>query len=150
MDIHKAGRKDFKALLDMALSLWPDEPRDQVAEAIDDMLTSARQAAFVSQDDSGKYAGFINVSTRKEYVPGAVSYPIGYVEGIYVRPEHRRKGIARKMLSSAEEWAAAKGCQQMGSGTWLWNTASQEFHKRVGFSETERVVFFIKRIGVDQ
>ncbi|MBI2854159.1 MAG: GNAT family N-acetyltransferase [Chloroflexi bacterium] len=150
MDIRKAGKEDIDALLGMALSLWPDEPRDYLRKSLKNILASRRQAVFVCKSEDGKYAGFINVSTRREYVPGATSYPVGYVEGIYVRPKYRRKGIARKLMGLGERWAADKGCEQIGSDTWLWNTASQKFHKRVGFKEEERVVFYIKRLEVSQ
>jgi aminoglycoside 6'-N-acetyltransferase I len=82
-----------------------------------------------------------------EYVPGVPTYPVGYVEGIYVRPDFRRRGIATRLISLGEAWATTRGCAHMASDTWLWNTVSQEFHTRAGFSETERVVFYLKRLA---
>ncbi len=146
MDIRGAGRKDLPALLEMALLLWPDEPEPQVRKELEDILASSRQMIFVCLAENGRYAGFINVSTRREYVSGATDYPVGYVEGIYVRTAYRRKGIARRLLEFGEKWAAGKGCRQMASDTWLWNVNSQEFHNRVGFMEKERLVTYIKRI----
>lgn len=146
MEIHRAAREDFEAVLNMALLLWPDIPGDQLKKDLKNMLASTRQAVFVCRDENGKYAGFINVATRRDYVPGATSYPVGYVEGIYVSRAYRRKGVAGRLLECGERWASEKGCEQMASDTWIWNTASQEFHKRAGFMEEERVVFYIKRI----
>ncbi len=146
MEIRKATEKDLNALVEMALLLWPYDPETQLCKEFEEILASPRQAVFVCLDDSGEYAGFINVSMRSEYVSGATSYPVGYVEGIYVKSPYRRKGIARRLVEAGEKWAAAKGCLQMASDTWLWNTNSQAFHTRVGFSEKERLVTYIKRI----
>ena len=146
MDIRQADRTDFEAVLEMGLFLWPDEPEAQWRKELKGILSSAKQAVFVCLDDSGRYAGFIHVSARREYVSGATSFPVGYVEGIYVRPAYLRQGIARRLMETGESWAAGKGCQQMASDTGLWNTASQEFHKRLGFMEEERLVCYIKRI----
>jgi aminoglycoside 6'-N-acetyltransferase I len=150
MYIRKANRKDFKPLLQMALSLWPDEPEEQVVQDLDEMFGSARQAVFVALDENGSYIAFIDVSTRREYVSGGTFYPVGYIEGIYVKPGYRRQGIAQALVEAGETWASHKGCKQIASDTWLWNTASQEFHKKVGFAEKERLVTYIKRIDTER
>lgn len=150
MEIRQATKKDFNGLLEMALLLWPDDPESQVTKDVQEMLSSSRQAVFICLDKNDKYAGFIDVSTRREYVPGATVFPIGYIEGIYVRSAYRRKGIARKLVEFGEKWALEKGCQQMASDTWVWNTVSQEFHTSVGFKEAERLVTYIKRIETDR
>jgi aminoglycoside 6'-N-acetyltransferase I len=148
MIIRQAVKKDFNALVDLGLLLWPDESRGEVEKDFKDILSSKRQVVFVAQDEADNYAGFINVSTRREYIPGVTSFPIGYVEAIYVRRAYRRQGLASKLLEIGEQWARDKGCKQMASDTWLWNSGSQEFHKKAGFSEEERLVFFIKRIDI--
>jgi aminoglycoside 6'-N-acetyltransferase I len=110
-----------------------------------EVLASKRQAVFICEQD-GCDAGFINVSPRREYVPGATVYPLGYVEGIYVRPAFRRMGLARVLLARGEQWALANGCRHMASDTWVWNTASRGFHTGAGFLEKETLVFYVKRI----
>ncbi len=150
MEIRQATKKDFNGLLEMALLLWPDDPESQVRKDVQEMLSSSRQAVFVCLDKNNKYTGFIDVSTRREYVPGATVFPIGYIEGIYVRSAYRRKGIATKLVECGEKWALEKGCQQIASDTWVWNTISQEFHTRAGFMEKERLVTYIKRIETNR
>ncbi len=81
-----------------------------------------------------------------EYVPGATTFPIGYIEGIYVKRAYRRQGVALQLAQTGEKWALEKGCRQMASDTWVWNTASQAFHVKAGFMEKERLVTYIKRI----
>ena len=145
MDYRRASRKDLEALTDMGMFLWPNERREQMIKGIRTALSSADHAVFVCASD-GVHAGFADVSLRRDYVPGVTSFPVGYVEGIYVKPAYRRKGVATRLIQLGEAWALERGCQQMASDTWLWNTLSQEFHTRIGFHETERDVFYLKRI----
>ncbi len=150
MDIRRACKKDLTALIEMALYLWPDEPEPQVRKDLVEILASTRQMIFICLDEQGKYIGFIIVSTRREYVSGATTFPVGYVEGIFVKTAYRLRGIGRQMFTVGEKWAAERGCKQIASDTWLWNLNSQEFHNRLGFMEKERLVTYIKRIDTDK
>ena len=38
------------------------------------------------------------------------------------------------------------GCQELASNARLENTDSHEFHRAAGFAETERVVFFLRKL----
>lgn len=40
---------------------------------------------------------------------------VGYVEGLYVMPAFRGRGIARKLLVEAKEWARRNGCDSFAS-----------------------------------
>lgn len=88
--------------------------------------------------------GFAQCQLRRDYVEGAQSSPVGYLEGIYIRPPYRGQGWARSLLRECEGWAASKGCREFASDCELDNLASQAFHLHAGFAEAGRVVCFIK------
>jgi aminoglycoside 6'-N-acetyltransferase I len=90
----------------------------------------------------------MNLSLRSDYVPGATQRPVAYVEGIYVRNDYQKQGIGAALIQSAEYWAQEQGCVELASDALLDNTASHNFHTRVGFQEVERVVSFIKQIAI--
>ena len=100
---------------------------------------------FLAKADDD-YAGFINVSLRHEFVQGAKSYPIGYVEGIFVKEQYRNKGIAKMLIQAGEEWAKSKGCKEIASDTEIDNKTSQKFHDKLGFKKTGVIVHFVKKI----
>jgi aminoglycoside 6'-N-acetyltransferase I len=50
-------------------------------------------AAFLVRDENRLAVGFINLSMRTDYVPGAEQLPVAYVEGLYVVSTHQHKGI---------------------------------------------------------
>lgn len=91
MKIRPAEEHQREDWLDMRLALWPDCPRAESSREITRILQSEREAGFVAIDQSGRVVGFAEVSTR-EYVDGCSTSPVGYVEGLYVRPECRGQG----------------------------------------------------------
>ena len=146
MEIVKITQDDFKEWLEMALRLWPDYSPSQMQVSLINILNSPREAAFLVRDDQGSASAFINLSLRSDYVPGATHSPVAYVEGIYVKDEYRNQGIGTALIQSAQQWALNQGCIELASDALIENTASQEFHKKIGFQEVERTVFFIKSV----
>lgn len=82
----------------------------------------------------------------RDYAEGCGSRPVGYLEGWYVIPEARRRGIGRALVEAAEAWARARGCTEMASDTELANRLSQMAHSRLGYEETERLVHYRKSL----
>jgi aminoglycoside 6'-N-acetyltransferase I len=131
----------------MAFELWPDESRGELKAVFIDLMHKPETNQIYLFLEGNEPAGFIYMSTRSDYVEGSDSSPVGYVEGIFVKPEHRRKGISGKLLKQGEAWAKEKGCTQIGSDIYAGNTASYNFHTAVGFKEAARLIAFIKEIG---
>lgn len=96
-------------------------------------------------EQNGQLVGFVEVSLR-DYAEGCESSPVGYLEGWYVVPEHRKTGIGRRLVQAAEDWARAKGCSEMASDSELSNTQGQQAHARLGYQEVERMVCFRKSL----
>jgi aminoglycoside 6'-N-acetyltransferase I len=79
-------------------------------------------------------------------VNGTESSPVGFVEGVYVVPAWRRKGVARLLYAAIGDWAKARGCRELASDALIDNEISQRAHHALGFRETERVVYFTKAL----
>ena len=60
-------------------------------------------------------------------------------------PVHRHHQCGR-----CSAWAQARGCAELASDTQLENTLGQTMHSRLGFTETERVVYFNMALGTEQ
>jgi len=147
--VTKDNKMDFESLVDMAHTLWSYHTREEISKEMDKILESNKEDAFVIKEND-EYSAFATFPIKYEYVQGANSYPVGYLEGIYVKPEYRKKGLAKKIVEFAEKWAFEKGCKQIASDTWLRNKESQNFHKSIGFEEVEKIVHFIKKIDIHE
>ena len=48
-------------------------------------------------------------------LPDAEGKRTGYVEGLYIRPEFRGRGLARRFLIAARNWSREQQCQAFAS-----------------------------------
>jgi aminoglycoside 6'-N-acetyltransferase I len=138
--------EDCAEWVTLALALWPYETAQDMQDLFLKRIPSNKDKTILCRDDNSEVIAFIDLSIREEYVEGSSSSPVGYVEGIYVKPEYRKQGIARELLRLGEEWSRAHGCTEYASDTEIENVESQAFHLRAGFEEAHTIVHFIKRI----
>ncbi len=139
---------DTSAWLALRQALWPDATREEHLEEMQAFLAAPeRYGQFLCLDGEGEPVGLVEVSLRHDYVNGTESSPVGFVEGLYVRPEHRRRRHGAALMAAAEAWARAKGCRELASDAELHNTVSHRLHRALGFDETERVVYFRKPLA---
>lgn len=128
--------------------LWPHCSREQqLIEMQQGLEDPTRFNQFVACDASKSPIGFAEASIRKDYVNGTETFPVVFLEGIYVSADHRQKGVARALVDAVAEWGRECGCREFASDAPLENHQSQAFHKATGFEETERVVCFRKWLG---
>ncbi|MBX7483101.1 aminoglycoside 6'-N-acetyltransferase [Qipengyuania qiaonensis] len=132
----------------LRFALWPwDTPDDHAREAESLYLSSdPDRAAFVALDPASAVIGFAEATLRRDYVEGCGTSPVGFLEGIYVSPDARLSGVARQLADKVAAWAKANGCTEYASNALLDNADSHAFHAAIGFAETERVVYFRKRL----
>ena len=129
--------------LAMRVLLWPDDDAGQPEDARR-ILRNPDAVTFLACD--GPAIGFAEATLRRDYVNGCTTSPVGFLEGLYVREAWRGQGVARALCGAVEDWTRARGCRELASDTWLDAVESQRMHQRLGFSETERVVYFRKAL----
>jgi aminoglycoside 6'-N-acetyltransferase I len=128
-------------------ALWPEEdPSRHPDDAADILGRPERAVAFLAFDDRGAAIGFAEATLRSDYVNGTDSSPVGFLEGWYVAPAQRGIGIGRALVAAVERWTQQHGCAELGSDALLDNIGSHRAHAACGFEETERVVYFRKRL----
>ena len=116
-----------------------------MTEEFESLLAREDAAVFLYREQ-GDAVGFAQCQLRRDYVEGTETSPVGYLEGIFVREDARRQGVARQLLSACESWAKAQGCAEFASDCELSNAESQRFHRAVGFEEANRIVAYVKKL----
>ena len=143
--IQKAEIKDLPIIAKLACQLWPEHTVEEMQMDLADMLVKPDAAFFLAYAEENA-VGFAQCQLRHDYVEGTDSSPVGYLEGIYVADRYRKRGIAKDLLSTCENWAKTKGCTEFASDCELDNAQSLQFHLNVGFEEANRIICFAKKL----
>jgi aminoglycoside 6'-N-acetyltransferase I len=117
-----------------------EKHNSEIEEAIED----SSKGNFIAETHE-EQCGFIETSIRN-YAEGCLTRDVGYIEGIYVEPEYRLKGMAKELIKTAEYWAISKGCKEMASDCLIDNEISIKAHISSGYKEVERLVHFMKSL----
>jgi len=150
MDVHRLRPSERQEWARLRTALWPDCPLEEHQQEMEDILQNPRQeAVFVSAGPGGHLQGFVEVSIKPCAI-GCETQPVGYLEGWYVEPEMRKKGVGKALVVAAETWARSRGCRQMASDTQVENEGSQRAHARLGYAEVERLVHFRKDLVFEE
>ena len=145
--LERCNSLDQPGWLELRLALWPDASPDEHRGYMTLCLAQPERFLQLMVYDQRRHAvGFIEGSIRSDYVNGTESSPVGFVEGVYVIPAWRRKGIARQLFDAIADWARARGCRELASDALLDNVSSQRAHLALGFRETDRVVYFARTL----
>jgi aminoglycoside 6'-N-acetyltransferase I len=122
-------------------ALWPDVSETEHLAGMLDAVARGHYVRLAVAAD-GSALGFVEASKRTDYVNGTSSSPVAFLEGLYVVPAARQKGIARTLVRSVITWALQEGCSELASDALLDNPSAHLVHCALGFEETERVVYF--------
>jgi len=141
MKIAPPATADDANWLSMRDRLWPDGTESEhLADMADALRRGHRVRLALAADDTA--IGFVEASKRVDYVNGTSSSPVVFLEGLYVEPAARRKGVARALVADVENWARAERCSELASDSPLENVQAHAAHRALGFEEMERVVYF--------
>lgn len=143
--IKQAGIDDSKIVAELAVLLWPDNEINNLEKEMINYIISDNGAVFIYFCETIP-VGFAQCNLRNDYVEGTESSPVGYLEGIFVKAEYRKRDIGKKLLIQCEEWAKSKGCCEFASDCELNNTESFKFHLHLGFEEVNRIICFKKNL----
>jgi aminoglycoside 6'-N-acetyltransferase I len=140
---------DADEWLRMRHALWPEGSLAEHRQDIERYFAGDRREpseVLLAHTDNGALVGFAELSIRN-IVDSCLTDHVAYLEGWYVVPEARRKGIGRALIRAAEEWAVRQGCTEFGSDSHIDNEVACAAHRGSGFEETGSVRTFRKRIG---
>jgi len=140
--IREIKKSDRNMWLGMYRKLFPDNSDDALLAEIDRIFKSGKRSAYVAQVDE-RPVGFAEYALR-DYANGCHSQPVPFLEGIWIDADYRGQGIAKALVSYLEQLARMAGFTEFGSDVELSNYPSQLMHERLGFQQTEKVIFYRK------
>ena len=142
--IRPVRRADHESWAALRQALWPDVDATELHLAIERWWWIAdHDRQCLVAEENRRLVGFIELSVRTSAV-GCETNRVAFVEGWYVAPDVRRRGIGRALLNAAESWGRTRGCSALGLDSAI-GAGSEGV--RFGFTEVARVVSYRKAIG---
>ena len=126
--------------------LWPDEEVETSESLRTAFMPPERSCVLLAFAKDGDAIGFAEAKLRNDYVNGTETSPVGFLEGWYVAPGWRGRGVGRALVAAIEAWTRERGCSELASDVLLDNRNGLAAHAACGFEETDRVVYFRKRL----
>ncbi|MGK7959626.1 GNAT family N-acetyltransferase [Crocosphaera sp.] len=65
----------------------------------------------------------------------------GHIFLIYVKPNHRRQGLATALIQQAQQWVQEQGYHQMGLQVFERNQSARNLYNKLGFSPQSYLMF---------
>jgi len=137
LKIRTARGEDYDAII----ALWQRAGLPYEPEGRDSRVAIARQIErsghliFAAEDDEG---GLIGV------VFGSHDGRKGWINRLAVDPAHRRRGLAQRLVTTAEEALRHEGLSIVTALIEDYNSASMALFKRLGYAERRDIVYFRK------
>jgi aminoglycoside 6'-N-acetyltransferase I len=144
MNIRPVEKSDRSDWIRLRYALWP-EATPSHEEEVDRFFrgeSKEPEAVLVAEVD-GELKGFAEFSIRFQ-AAGCTTDHIAYLEGWYVEPDVRGRGLGRALVEAGEVWARGKGCVEFASDCELDNELSAKIHKILGFEEVVQIRCFRK------
>lgn len=134
------------AWIRMRSELWPHCTGEDTRKDLEDFRDRPESmAVFLAINDRGEACGFVETALR-DVAESCDTHPVGYIEGIYVSPESRGRGIGRKLAAAAERWAISRDCREMASDCLYDNEESVRFHQKIGYEITGQLIHFRREL----
>jgi len=153
IQIRPAHASDLAQLASMFEELWPKTSGEEHARELRLILAgntvavlTTPLAIFVAEASDGALAGFVEVDLRSHADGCNPLQPTGYIEGWYVAEHYRHRGVGKKLIAVAEDWARSHKCIEMASDALIDNALSQKAHEALGYEVVDRCVHYRKRL----
>jgi len=117
-------------------STWARDPHSYTMVRVDN----------VAEVSDGTLVGFLEVDLRSHADGCNPSQAVGYIEGWFVGEDYRHRGVGKKLLAKAEDWARSHRCLEMASDAIIDNELSQRAHEALGYEVVDRCVHYRKRL----
>jgi len=136
VEIRQAGPADAEAVARLAAELAQSFAfaREQFDLAYPQLLAAPDACLLIAADGDQRLGYLLGFRHLTFYANG----PVGWVEEVLVRGEHRGRDIGRALMSAFECWAAGQGCALVALAT----RRAAPFYRALGYQES--AVYFRK------
>ncbi|HLJ81441.1 MAG TPA: GNAT family N-acetyltransferase [Ktedonobacterales bacterium] len=114
----------------------------QIAHRLSLLMEQPNCALFVAEDADERVVGWIHVVGRV-YLD---SDPFAQIGGIVVDERSRDQGVGRALLDQVEQWAVARGYDEMRLWSNVLRAGAHAFYERLGYEPVKTAYVFRKSL----
>jgi GNAT superfamily N-acetyltransferase len=114
----------------------------ETADRIRRILMKEDQRIFIAEAD-GRPVGWVHVAMT-DYIEAD---PFAIIAGLVVDRNHRRQGLARRLMEQAERWAIERGSLVMRLNSSTTRTGAHEFYEKIGYERIKTQYSFARALG---
>jgi len=103
------------------------------AEALAEIQANPRQALLVAEE-AGAILGTLQITFVRNLIGQGLR--CGIVEAVFVHPDHRGRGVGKRLMARAEEMARAAGCRTLELTSNKARAGAHAFYEGLGFHAT--------------
>jgi ribosomal protein S18 acetylase RimI-like enzyme len=129
---------------DFSRSLEPSWPEGKTV--VDDYVAflerdiAARDGAIFVAEVDETIAGFVCVVSRLRGDSPDDPAVFAWIHDIFVRPAHRRRGVATALMDAAASFVRSRGARELRLGVLDRNAPARVLYQRLGFRDYLRVL----------
>ncbi len=129
-EVRQAGRADADMIAGLAAELAQSFAfcRADFDLSYPALLAERNTCVLVAEQDGDCMGYLLGFSHLTFFANG----PVGWVEEVLIRREHRGRGIGRDLMSAFERWAAARECAMVALAT----RRAAPFYLGLGYQES--------------
>lgn len=128
MQTRPITKRDFDTVVEV-IDRWWGGPISTFAHPI--FFYELGDAGLVVESDDGEIIGFLLGFVAQQPVR------TGYVHLVGIHPDHRRKGVGRRLYASFTERCQGLDCERLKAITTIGNEGSIRFHLALGWAAQE-------------
>lgn len=151
--IREAVEADIPALLSLSVELHeysaravpsrlriPDHYDEQAQRAYAREVITKESSAYLLALDGVEPVGFAEVRLKdRETDPAVVPTLRGYLQTLIVTSARRGQGIGAELLRAAEDWARARGAEEMELDHWVFPGDPGAFYERADYRSISKM-----------
>jgi len=116
---------------------------DEMAGRLADLLTRDGDVVLVAEPEPGQVVGWVHGSEQRLLESARRCELLGLV----VEARMRGRGVGRRLVAAVEEWARARGLDQMAVRSNVTRTESHPFYEHLGYARVKTQHAYRKRLG---
>ena len=123
-----------------AAAARPDGPWQEYARAsaVDGPAAVSRQFVATAEDGTwvGSVVALVERAGTRDHEGTTIEQDGGHMVAVYLRPEHRGRGVMERLFAAAADWLRALGLPRIRLYVHADNARAQGLYARVGFRPT--------------